>query len=323
VPSVTEQIFSAQEEQQGMLRSFIGREQELQRLHTFLGNDSPWILHVIGHGGMGKSVFLRAIKKKYHSFSVLVAPLNFAENNAGEQSSIDLLSLFSSLANAVHDRCDALAWQEFDAFCTSTRRQLMQQLSTSTDLTQNMYIGDEAAARENKLTMTLSDDPRIQELLHQASELVLEALCKLMETFKPDQLIVTIDTCEWLNESVNMGATLAIVQRMLLRLHDDLERRGKLCHVVLASNSHLSLPAIAGEEQLPFPLVGLRQAAVYQQLVRVGIQDSELCEHIYKITYGIAACVTLVCELWQNLPDDEKPRSIHYSGTFKLINIPQ
>ncbi len=70
MPSVTEQIFSAQEEQQGMLRSFIGREQELQRLHTFLGNDSPWILHVIGHGGMGKSVFLRAIGKSLTHFAL-------------------------------------------------------------------------------------------------------------------------------------------------------------------------------------------------------------------------------------------------------------
>jgi hypothetical protein len=75
----------------------------------------------------------------------------------------------------------------------------------------------------------IDDDARMQEQQRQGTELVFEALRKLMETFKAERLIVTIDTCECFNEPGNEGAWLALTQRMrearLLRAIGDVQRQ--------------------------------------------------------------------------------------------------
>ena len=56
---------------------FVGREIEQQRYQEFLTKTTPWVMNIIGQGGIGKSTLLRHLAE-HTPPEILVVSINFA-----------------------------------------------------------------------------------------------------------------------------------------------------------------------------------------------------------------------------------------------------
>src|SRR5215469_13747399 len=56
---------------------FVGREIEQQRYREFLTKANPWVMNIIGQGGIGKSTLLRHLAE-HTPPEILVVSINFA-----------------------------------------------------------------------------------------------------------------------------------------------------------------------------------------------------------------------------------------------------
>jgi hypothetical protein len=136
----------------------------------------------------------------------------------------------------------------------------------------------------------------------------------LVDTIKADGLVVLLDTCEWLSERVNWEVGSWVINKFVLMLHEHLIQQHKQCHIVLSSSVQLQLKSITEQDLLEFELSQLDEKAVEQHLEDIGIQNLEFRQRIYDITYGNAACVSIISCLWQELK--EKPANLAELAEF-------
>lgn len=284
---------------------FVGREREQRLYQEFLAADMPWVLIITGIGGNGKSTLLHRLDAHTPPHIPTVA-LDFAE----QELRTNPLHILEELAKKLHPYCEESLptfQRELhsgrDLASTQGQRAVKTiQDSDSWKLKQDLSLAQrEAVQVQVQDLVTQVSYPQIQEL-------ATEAFYHQLDTYKPDRLVLLLDTCEWLSEPEGREVGQWLWNELLPTIHSNLQRRGRQCHVVITSRVYPNLQAINEQERLHITLPMLDSAAVAFYLTALGMQDKELQQRVYEITHGLPLCVAIIGSLWEE--QGEKPLTI-------------
>ena len=284
---------------------FVGREREQRLYQEFLAAEIPWVFVITGSGGNGKSTLLHRLDARTPSHTPTVA-LDFAE----QELRTNQLNILEELARKLR------------AYCEEPLPTFQRELHTGRDLASTQGQKTVKTMQDSdswKLKQVFSLDQReavqvqVQDLVTQVSypqiqELVTEAFYRQLDTYKPDRLVLLLDTCEWLSEPEGRDVGQWLWNELLPSIHSNLQKRGRQCHVVITSRVYPNLQAISEQEQLHINLPMLDRAAVTFYLTKLGMQDKELQQRVYEITHGLPLCVAIIGSLWEE--QGEKPLTI-------------
>src|SRR6266568_3393145 len=287
---------------------FIERDQELQEYARFLSKDSPWVWLFTALEGYGKTHLLEQMQKKTPTDTPMVR-LDFAgeryryDLTTGERNPIDALSYLGAFATQLRTECDPQKYEEFE-------KELAQAYEDSTNniflINQILQAGENSTLSGNLVNMIISIDKFMKEQRQKARMRATFAFHKLMDSFQPNQLVIQLDTCEWLMEAVNVEVRQWLVQDILLPLHQSMYKRQKQYHVVMMSSVAVALPLLDSKYQKRSSLEPLEKQSVQQYLQRIGVDDPKLREQFYDMTDGHAFCVSILCELWHQWEKEGK-----------------
>jgi len=129
--------------------------------------------------------------------------------------------------------------------------------------------------------------------------LLTSAFHELMNSFKANHLVILLNTCERLLESINEGVQAWLFDDILLPLHENMHQKHKICHVVTMSTFPLPLQLQNSHDHKKSVLEPLDEKSVKQYLQRIGVDDPEVRNQFYEMTHGHAKCVSIVCETWR------------------------
>ncbi len=298
---------------------FLGREQELAQYKEFLKQKIPWLIFIIAVGGTGKTALLSKMSEQTPQ-DIAVVQLDFtvtiksrsAPSEADESPRMPInplkhLQLFENelkKKNAI----DTEAGKAFDKTVEEAREKFSKQITFN----MQKIIADRASLKNTDMVIDVPGYRELQDTYRQQRDWVTPAFLHLMETFKPDHLVVMLDTCEWLHEPINFEVGDWLMYELLIPLRDNMEARGKQCHVVMAGTvqpHQLKVIESRDPNSIDWLEPGeLDKAAVIQYLQTIGMQNTDLCEHVYDMAYGNASCVSIICKLWQNLRRKSSPQ---------------
>src|SRR5512146_1633496 len=164
---------------------FVGRIHEQQCYQELLDGDSPWVLMITGLASNGKSTLLHRLAENTPP-AIPVMTLNFADPSLRT----DPLVILEYLAQQVSLYCDALPMQTFEKALQEGRAEL----AARHHMSETIIASGQAVVHGNQLTMNASEQRR------QVHERVRKAFYDLVDTFRPTQLVLMLDTCEWFKE---------------------------------------------------------------------------------------------------------------------------
>lgn len=288
---------------------FIGRDQELQEYTRFLRKDSPWIWIFTALERSGKTELLKQMEKKTRDIPVI--RLDFAgeqsqyNQSPGKREPINAVEYLKTFADKVKKNCDSENFEYFE-------KEFKETYKNSTDdfreniitFIQNFHADEKATVSGNSANITMDPFKQMQEKTERTR--MTSAFFKLMESFKPNHLVIQLDSCEWLMEPVNM-VIKEWLKDTLLKLYENMHQKQKLLHVVMMSSVPITLLPKGNKDQEESSLDPLDRQSVQQYLERVGVEEPELCEQLYNMTEGHAFCVLLLCQLWQQWGKAGKP----------------
>jgi hypothetical protein len=273
---------------------FVGREGEQRVYHDFLAHDSPWVLIITGLGGIGKSTLLDHLAKDTPS-SVCTCKLDFNEYALRTEP----LLILQRLSEQIRPFGDA---QQVEALENTIQRDLDQleqirkiKLPSSSS---NGASTNDANPQEAQLG-ALEDDAATKEIGRQMQELSTESFYDLIGTLHLDQLVLMLDTCEWLNEPEGWEIGQWVFNELLPEFRSRLSWNDQRCSVVLVSRVKPQLSRIDRQDQQYLPLSMLPKEAVYEYLARAGMHDPTLCQRVYDITHGHALSVSIIGAICQ------------------------
>jgi hypothetical protein len=270
------------------LTPFVGRERELALYRRFLASDSPWVLVITGQGGIGKSTLLRHFADRIGvSEGSLVITLDFAMH-------LDPLAVLDEISWQVEGWANAEQVQMFRQAIADARGKLAQPVG---DIRQEVHLAENASLQGQGMQMNIS--AATLELRREIRRQVTQALYTLASALSCGQMILLLDTGEWLGEREGLETGQWFLNEVLPLLSKRLQRRGKRCSVVLASRVNLALPALQGQDIRRYSLPFLEQPAVDGYLSQLGMSDANLRQRVYNLTHGHALCVEIVGVIWQ------------------------
>jgi len=275
-------------------------------------------LAITGLGGSGKSTLLSYLKEQTLS-DHLVIKHNFASEarridfSTRKPFSIDPLTVLETFADQVRYRCDLQAYNAFRDVIAKSRMQLAEQ---RTQIIQSVRVGNESILEGGRFQISIDEvEEAVRKAHYQVRELSASAFYLLLDTFTADDLVILLDTCEWLSEPVNWEVGSWIINEFILMLHERLAQKHKQCHIVFSSSIQLQLKNIPEQDLLELELGQLDREAIEQYLENIGVRNPELRQRIYEITYGNATCVSIIGHLWQELK--EKPVNLAELSEFR------
>ena len=177
-------------------------------------------------------------------------------------------------------------------------------------LQQNIDQLAQISRERAKTGVSESDDPALREIRHQMRELATEAFYTQIKTFRLNQLVMMLDTCEWLIEPEGIEVGQWVLNELVPGLHTRIQQQGRQCHVVMVSRVKLKLDVINGREQKHLTLPMLGKAEVDQYLEHIGMQDAELRQRVFDVTHGHALCVSIIGDYWQQREEQNEPFTI-------------
>ena len=273
---------------------FVGRARELEVYTKFLARETPWVFIITGLGGIGKTTLLRRLAEYTLSESPLfktgVVTLDFANEDLRN----DPLKLLDKLTTDTAPYCDL---EQIDGDFKEVLQQNIDQLA-------------QLSLEKSQTGVSESEDPALREIRHQLRELATEAFYTQIKTFRLNQLVMMLDTCEWLNEPEGIEVGQWVLDELLSGLHTRIRQQGRQCHVVMASRVQLKLDVINGRDQQRIALSMLGKAEVDQYLEHMGMQDAELRKRVFDVTYGHALCVSIIGDFWQQREAQKEPFTI-------------
>ncbi|GAC1656918.1 MAG: hypothetical protein NVS4B7_01520 [Ktedonobacteraceae bacterium] len=278
-----------------ILNPFVGRKQEQQLYQRMLTQANPWVLIITAQGGNGKSTLLsHLVAQTPHNISI--ALLNFAN----ESLRSDSLKILAELSWKFASSCNA---QRVNAFKKTLQESHNRLSELSRQMSQTIHVEKEANLHGAHLSMSSSDAATLRVQYHHVRETVTEALYAQLLTFSPKQLVIMLDTCEWLSEPEGLEVGQWVMNEQLPGIHERMIQRHRQCSVVIASRMPLTLTVIQKQDCYPLTLPMLEQAAVDDYLKTIGMQDTMLRQRVYDITHGHALCVSIIGILWQEQGD--------------------
>ena len=271
---------------------FVGREGEKQVYQHLLTEATPWVLIITGQAGVGKSTLLRHLATSYTPQEIVVGTLNFADLSLR----VDPLHVLSALSWQFASSCDAKRVVAFEKTLAEGHNRLSE-LSIRT--IQLLTVGEHETAQEAQFhTSTAS----LYGQRYKVHKMVKQAFYYQMDTFRPSQLVIMLDSCEWLNEPESLGLGHWVMNELLPDIRQHLMQEHRKCTVVIASRLSLDLAAIDEQERRHLILPMLDRAAVNDYLRCVGMQNQELHQRVYDLTHGHALCVSIIATLWGEQP---------------------
>lgn len=268
---------------------FVGREDEQQLYQDFLAQDTPWVLIITGLGGIGKSTLLEHLAQNTTS-SISVCKLDF--NEAALRT--EPLLILQSLAQQMRQYSDV---QQIHAF-EDTIRQDLDQLEQIRKIKIPAANGNGASPQPGQ-PAAIEDDAATKEIGRQMREQATESCYELIDGLHLDQLVLMLDTCEWLNEPEGWEVGQWVFNELLPEFHSRLRLNDQRFSVVLVSRVKPQLARIDRQDQQYLPLSMLSQKAVFEYLARAGMHDPALCQRVYDITHGHALSVSIIGAICQ------------------------
>lgn len=288
---------------------FVGRERELELYQDFLAKDTPWVLNITGMPGCGKSTLLtHLITMTKDTYNLPVIALNF--NN--EELRVDPLQIVAQMAGQVADQSDPDAVAEFNHNLQEARDKSATLETRLHELLDRNNAGT-AHSQETRPALSEEDLAIAREIRLQVRAQVLEAFYEQMETFRTSQLVLILDTCEWLENQQFMEIGQWVLKELLPGLHFRMQQNQRRCSAVLASRAPLKLKIIQREDQQQHDLSRLKKTMVDEYLEFFDMRDPELRQRIYDITRGHPLFVSIIGALWQER--ERKP--------FTLADLPE
>jgi hypothetical protein len=263
--------------------AFLGREKEIYQYKEFLKKKRPWLLSIIAVGGTGKTVLLSKMSEQTPP-DIPVVHLDFTstinsrgapfEEDESARMPISPLKHLQIFVNELKKKnaIDTVAASEFDKTVKEAIEKSINQITINVQ-----KIADRASSWK--------------DTYRQQRAWVTPAFLGLIEKYKPDHLVVMLDTCEWLQEPINFDVGDWLMDELLIPLRDAMEARGKKCHVVMAGT--LKPPQLKKiEDQEPnsidrLELGELDKAAVIEYLQAIGMQRMGM-PHVFQLlaSYG-------------------------------------
>jgi tetratricopeptide (TPR) repeat protein len=268
---------------------FVGREIEQQRYQQFLTKVSPWVMNIIGQGGIGKSTLLRHLSELTPP-EALVGSLNFAAVSLRTDPLMILEELSWQLAPHCHQ-------QQVEAFEQALRTGNERLSQSRGDMKQEIHLGDNTVFHGEGMQLNISN--AFQELRREIRKQVTSAFYALILTLEREQLVLVFDTSEWLNEPEGREVGQWLLDELLPELHNRMQRNRQRCSVVIASRERLPMTAIQRQDQYFLTLPMLDRAAVDDYLSQLGMNEPEIRQQVYEITHGHSLCVSIIGTLWQ------------------------
>src|SRR5579863_5716555 len=274
---------------------FVGRTNEQEQYKKFLeGGETPWLLSIIGLGGIGKSTLLHQLQEKQTPPDTYTALLDFDEDSSLRT---DPLRFLEKLAELVKPHCAVTYFETFTDTLRSSRHQL-EELQQQVNQDTHDNNGVTAQSREGT-SVAVMQKIRFasQEVYRQVRELVTESFFSLIQSFDLRRLVIMLDTCEWLNELEGWDVGLWLMNEFLPRLHIRLQKQQ--CYIVVSSRVPLLSKVIDKQDQQVINLSMLEPEAVDEYLAHKGMDDQGLRKQVFEITHGHALIVTTIGTLWQ------------------------
>lgn len=270
---------------------FVGRQEELEYFKKFLQQETPWALSIIGMGGSGKTTLLHHLATDITP-ETPVAFLNFVD----EHLRAEPLAILETLSKQLAPFCNT---ERVDTFAKSIQEGREELLRLNKQLEQALFLSDHSHWRETLANVTEADTRAIREIRLHARARVAEAFYQQIDTYQQGCLILMLDTCEWLCEQPYVETGQWVFNELLPEVHQRLRQQGRLCFAVLASRLPLPLEAIRRKEQVHLNLAMLDRSGVDQYLQQMGMNDPQLREHVYSLTYGHPLSVSIIGKLWE------------------------
>jgi tetratricopeptide (TPR) repeat protein/GTPase SAR1 family protein len=264
---------------------FIGRDYEQEIYHQWLAQATPWIFHLVGMGGSGKSSLLNHFYKQSSGDTCAVL-LDFMHTMQGDEP----ITILTKISVQTQVFCSAETVEHFNQVLQEGKKRLSElahqqpvQLiyayqSTLDNITQSVDLGEER---------------------QYIREIVSKALYKQLGTLGREKLVLLFDTCELLQEPIRRNTERWLASFFLPDLRDYMRNNKRDCFVLLASRIQLSLQGIQGNDQQTHSLGLLSQETSDHYLQQVGIEDRNLRERLYALTHGHPLCISLIEMIWQ------------------------
>lgn len=279
--------------------SYVERVEERQRYLDFLTRDTPWVMLITGLEGNGKSEFLDDIKKHTPLDDTSVVPLNFAVPVLQQ----DAISILERLVRRIERYCDESFVTMFKARVEDARRQLS---SLDFLIVQQNRAGNYGHISQTDQKIILDITEYVPQQRQQIRSMVTTAFYNVLKSFSLNQLVILLDSCEWLDEAENSTPESIEVSRWLLdellpEVHDFMQVQQKRCFVVIASSVPLAFNNIPNKEFLFCNLDKLDKVAVDHYMEQNGILEANLRDYIYEhMTYGHACSIWIIGDIAQH-----------------------
>ena len=274
---------------------FVGRAREQKAYRQLLAQTTPWLLVITGDGGIGKSTLLRHLYGQTPP-DIQAALLNFANNKLR----IDPLNILEELSWQLAAHCDKQCIAAFGQTLAVGRDRLTEAIKA---MSQQVIVGDGGSAKDIQVDMGGYSASAMREQSRQVRESVTSAFYSLLMTYKPPQLALMLDTCEWLSELEGLEVGKWVMDELLPAIHERLAHSRRLLSVVIAGRVPPPLTVIERQDRWPLSLPRLEAEAVNLYLQQIGMQDTAMRQRVYEITQGHALCVSIIGTLWQEQSD--------------------
>jgi adenylate cyclase len=252
------------------------------------------VLIITGLGGIGKTTLLHRLAEYTLSESTLLKTGVVTLDFANEELRNDPLKLLDRLTKDTAPFCDVL---QIDIDFKKLLQQNFDQLA-------------QLSIERAQTGVSESEDLALREIHHQMRELATEAFYTQIKTCKLNQLVMMLDTCEWLNEPEGIEVGQWVLNELVPGLHTRIRKQGGQCHVVMVSRVQLKLDVINGRDQQRLTLPMLGKAEVDQYLEHMGMQDADLRQRVFEVTHGLALCVSIIGDFWQQREAQKEPFTI-------------
>ncbi len=270
---------------------FVGRQEELKRYKKFLQQETPWVLSIIGMGGSGKTTLL------HHLASDMMPDIPFVFLNfVDERLRTEPLAILETLSEKLASFCNTEQVGTFSKTIQEGREELLR---LNNQLERAIVLSDYTHWRETLASVTEADARAVREIRLNVRARVAESFYQQIDTYQPGRLALILDTCEWLCEQPYLEPGQWVFNELLPEVHHRLRQQAHQCYVVLASRQPLPLEAIRRTEQVGLNLAMLDRSGVDQYLQQMGMDDPQLREHVYSLTYGHPLSVSIIGKLWE------------------------
>ena len=294
---------------------FVKRDTEQQFCLELLAKDNPWILHLSGIGGNGKSVFLEELGDHLREAHVGVSSLNLALQSIRS----DPLSVLNQLSEDVALDCSETTVDNFEQELARGRAETLQASSTIL-IYQQLIVSAGASAQDNSQDLTIIDEAKKKREIARA--MVVKAFYKQLSSMNLEHLVIMLDSYERFSEMENREPESLevrdwLINELIPEIRKRLHAQQKRFSLIIASSIPLDFQNMPWQPQI-YNLDKLDRVGVDTHFEQLGILDPQLRKDIYdRMTYGHACCIGIVSQILQEHQSSNALTFVELENLFK------